>query len=196
VKKTSRAIFVIAFIWLLIALVVGGLRLLESVPRPINQFILFTLTASLLIAFFKSSSFHAWMLALPLRALILYHVVRFVGFYFLFLYRRGELPYAFAVPGGWGDIVIATTALPIAVWAGAKPGNPVPVLIWNILGLIDILFVIITAGRLGLSHPDSMAALTRLPLSLLQTFIVPLIIFSHVVIFHRLRQLQKSRSRV
>jgi hypothetical protein len=32
-----------------------------------------------------------------------------------------------------------------------------------------------------------MRALTELPLSLLPTFLVPVIIFTHIVIFHRLR---------
>ena len=41
---------------------------------------------------------------LDLRLLVLYHLTRFVGVWFLVLYSRGELPYAFAVPGGWGDI--------------------------------------------------------------------------------------------
>jgi hypothetical protein len=37
-----------------------------------------------------------------------------------------------------------------------------------------------------MADPASMAALLRLPLSLLPTFIVPLVIFTHIVIFHRL----------
>jgi hypothetical protein len=50
------------------------------------------------------------------------------------------------------------------------------------LGLIDILFVVITAARLGLKDPDSIQALTTLPLSLLPTYFVPLIIASHGMI--------------
>jgi hypothetical protein len=59
---------------------------------------------------------------------------------------------------------------------------------WNVIGLIDILMVVATAARLNLQNPGSMSALTELPLSLLPTFLVPLIIFSHVVIFTRVRQ--------
>src|SRR5689334_8022514 len=129
--KSSRIFITVALIWLLIAVMIGALRLLEPVPRVVNQVILLALTGGLLIAFFKWHSFREWMLAIPLRALILYHVVRLVGFYFLFLYRRGELPFAFAVPGGWGDIIIATTAIIVAAFMSAKSRHTYLVLAWN-----------------------------------------------------------------
>ncbi len=57
---------------------------------------------------------------------------------------------------------------------------------YALLGLADILFVVATAARLAAANPESMAALLRLPLSLLPTFLVPLIIASHVVLGVRL----------
>jgi hypothetical protein len=53
--------------------------------------------------------------------------------------------------------------------------------------LADILYVVGTAARLAFADPASMSALLRLPLALLPTFLVPLIIASHVFIFSRLR---------
>ncbi|MDB6018612.1 MAG: hypothetical protein JWR19_3101 [Pedosphaera sp.] len=188
--KTSGVVLMVAMVWFIGAVVAGYLRWLEPAPRVVNQIVLVGLTVTLLVAFWKVGSFREWVLSLPMRVMILFHVVRFVGFYFLILYRRGELPFAFAVPGGVGDILVATTAL---VVAGLLMNNPFAgrvVLAWNLLGAIDILLVVISAARFGLADPGSMVALTRLPLSLLPTFIVPLIIFSHAMIFYRL-----SRSR-
>ena len=54
------------------------------------------------------------------------------------------------------------------------------------LGLLDILFVVATAARLAGADPDSMSALLRLPLSLLVTFLVPIILADHVVVFWRI----------
>jgi len=60
------------------------------------------------------------------------------------------------------------------------------------LGLIDILMVIGTGLRIGLSDMSQMVALTAFPLSMLPLFIVPLIITTHVVIFLRLRTVKQT----
>ena len=147
-----------------------------------------------LIAIWRFPPLRAWIDTVDLRALVLYHTVRFVGIAFLILYAQGKLPYAFAVPGGWGDIVIAVLAIGVAMTS-----LPIKdrrqwwcVMIWNVLGLIDILMVIGTGLRIGLSDMSQMVALTAFPLSMLPLFIVPLIITTHVVIFLRLRTLKQT----
>jgi hypothetical protein len=47
--------------------------------------------------------------------------------------------------------------------------------------------VVFTAARLALADPASMRALLVFPLSVIPTFVVPVIIASHVVLFARLR---------
>ncbi len=49
----------------------------------------------------------------------------------------------------------------------------------------DILFVVMSALRFGLKDWESMHALREFPLCLLPTFLVPLIIASHVLIYFR-----------
>ena len=71
----------------------------------------------------------------------------------------------------------------------ARPGVGLrrgPVLAWNVFGLVDIVLVVATATRLGVADPGSMRALLELPLSLLPTFLVPIIIATHIIIFARL----------
>jgi hypothetical protein len=116
--------------------------------------------------------------------------VRFVGAWFLVLYRRGELPFAFAVPGGWGDIVAAAGAagLLLGAFPARTRGRRAALYTWNTLGLLDILFVVTTAARLFFSEAGQLAPLTRLPLSLLPTYFVPLIVLSHLRIFGWLRE--------
>jgi hypothetical protein len=174
------------WLWFAAAVVVGEQRTLARLPPPAVQGVIFGLTALLLLGYFRLAALRAWMDALDLRVLVRLHVVRFIGIYFLVLYRHGELPYAFAVPGGYGDIVVATLALPIAFFPFDPARRTRALTIWNVIGFTDILLVVVTAIRLNLADPSQLRALLHLPLSLLPTFLVPLIIATHVVIFVRL----------
>lgn len=173
--------------WLLIALVLGGSGRLTQLQPPVPQLVVLGLTVLLVVAGASLPGFRHWLAGLRLRQIVAFHILRFVGVYFLILYSRGELPYAFAVPGGWGDIAVATGALILVFFVPDLAAHRAALVAWNLLGLADILFVVFTATRLALADPASMAALLRLPLSLLPTFLVPLIIGSHIYLLRRLK---------
>lgn len=172
--------------WFLAALVVGRLELLARLPALAPQIILVVLTVLLLVACFAISAVRTWIDALDVRALVLPHVTRFVGVYFLLLYQRGVLPYEFAVPCGWGDIIVASLAVGVVFLPLGEKLRHHVCFIWNTVGLVDILFVVFTAARIGLTRPWQLGALRVLPLSVLPTFLVPLIIAMHVLIYVRL----------
>ncbi len=179
----ARLVF---WLWFGAAFFVGRQLLLQRLPPPAVPTILASLTVLLLYTYFRFTAVRRWVDGLPLRSLVLLHVTRFVGIYFLILYRRGELPYEFAVPGGIGDIIVASLALPLVFLPFDESTHLRYLRIWNVIGLIDIALVVMTAIRLNLATPWQMHALTHLPLSLLPTFLVPLIIATHIVIFVRL----------
>ena len=187
---TPPLIRVAFWAWLLTAVAAGRLHWLQRLPLPAVQGILFALTALLILAYRSIAPFRAWVDHLDLRSLVLLHVTRFVGIYFLVLYRRGELPYAFAVPGGIGDIIVAASAIVVVLLPFTESQRLRAITIWNIVGFIDILLVVFSAARIGLSGGYGLVPLTYLPLSLLPTFLVPLIIASHVAIFARLKREQ------
>lgn len=177
---TKRVLLIVA-VWLCLAVIVSASGLLAAGPARLPQAVLLALTTVLMIVSLRSLALRAWLYSIDIRAFPVFNLSRFAGAYFLVLYQRGELPYDFAVKGGWGDILVAT----LAMIALAVPKRAV-LLAWNTLGLIDILFVVDTAARLAFTEPGSMQALARLPLALLPTFLVPLIISSHVWLFLRL----------
>lgn len=177
----------VGLLWLLIALGLGASGRLASLRPPVPQLVLAGLTAALVLAGVAAPGFRVWLAGVNLRQIVVLHVSRFVGIYFLVLYGRGELPWAFAVPGGWGDIAVATGALALVLLVRDLASRRGLLLAWNVVGMLDILGVVATASRLALANPDSMRALLRLPLSLLPTFLVPLIIASHLLLFTRLR---------
>ena len=191
----SRLYLLSAVLWFGLAFAAGASGRLLLLRPPAPQLILAGLTAALIAAALLSTGFRAWLFSLRLRQIVALHLTRFVGAYFLVLYARGQLPYAFAVPGGWGDILVAASALILVLIVPRLEARPGWVAVWNLAGFADILFVVATATRLALADPDSMSALLRLPLSLLPTFLVPIIIASHVLLFWRLWQERAPRDR-
>src|SRR5687768_1974763 len=171
--------------WFLLALFVGETELLYVLPGPAAQITLIALTTGLLTAFWTSRSFRGWVNQLDLRILLGLHLVRFVGVYFLFLHKQGELPGRFALTAGWGDIIVAVGVLALLLVPPLRKSSKA-VFAWNTLGLADILLVVTTAAGIAFVDRESMSALTRLPLSFLPTMVVPLIITTHVVIMIRL----------
>mgnify|MGYP001555275314 FL=1 len=182
---TPLAIRIVFWTWLIAAVAAGRQGWLQAMPASAVPALVLGLTALLALAYRRLGAFRAWVDALDVRGLVLLHVTRFVGFYFLVLYDRGALPYAFAVPGGIGDIAVAALALAVCLFPWGEASRRRAISIWNIVGLIELLLTILTAARLGLAEPGSMHALTQLPLSLLPTFLVPLLLASHLVLYAR-----------
>jgi hypothetical protein len=176
-------------IWGASALAAGAAGFVATSPVP-PPLIAAGLVVAGLVAYAVSGRVKSWVRAVPLTALVAIHLVRFVGAWFIALYRQGELPFAFAVPGGWGDILAAATAAALLLSAipARTPLRRHVLLAWNAVALLDILFVVATAARLYFADPAQLGPLTRLPLSLLPTYFVPLIILSHLRIFGWLRE--------
>ena len=182
--NSKRVVTLVLLGWLCFAVGLGGW--FYNAIAPAVAATVWTLTALVLLACWKISPIRVWALNVDVRWLVLFHVTRlFAGAYFLVLCQRGELPCGFARPAGWGDIIVAVLALAV-VNATRTRFAKMLLLVWNMLGLIDIIFVVFSALRFGLKDWQSMHALRELPLSLLPTFLVPLIIASHVLIFVRL----------
>jgi hypothetical protein len=180
----SRVVMLVLFGWLSFA--VGLTGWFHSASAPVVAVTVWSLTALALLACWKIGPIKAWTLNVDLRCLVLLHLSRlFAGAYFLVLCQRGELPCVFATRAGWGDIFVAVLALAVVAATRTRFAKTL-LLLWNTIGLVDIIFVVFSALRFGLRDWQSMHALRELPLSLLPIFLVPLIITSHVLIFVRL----------
>lgn len=191
--RPQNKVLAAIIVWYALAIFAGGSGFTLRMVPPLPQIVLFGLVVLLLLLYWLSQSFRKWVLSVNIKLLVALHLTRFVGFYFLFLYSRGQLPYDFAVLGGWGDIIVATAALLVILLATlvGKSGWII-CLVWNLIGLVDILFVIATAVRLTIADPQSMSELLKLPLSLLPTFLVPILIFTHIIIFIRLYRARRA----
>ena len=198
------AVLVLLGAWFAFVLAVGAIGALNpgvGGPAALGLTVILPI-AALVWAYFALPSVRSAMSATPLPALIALHAIRLLGFMFLVLYADGRLPAPFAPSAGWGDIFIGATALPLA-WAAARLGarlRPL-VFLWNALGVADLV-VALTLGPLSapgplqvfLGPPDS-SPMTALPWLIIPGFLVPILFFIHVVIFHRLlAKTEASRS--
>jgi hypothetical protein len=139
---TPLAIRIVFWTWLIVAVAAGRLQWMQALPPIAMPAVILGLTALLALAYRKLASFRAWVDAIDLRGLVLLHVTRFAGFYFLLLYDRGELPYAFAVPGGLGDIAVAFLALRVSRFTLNENRRRHPHNGGKIVGLNDHILVI------------------------------------------------------
>jgi hypothetical protein len=174
-------------LWFCGAVALGASGVLVGVRPPMPQVLIAVLTIASISVVFSVPLFRSWADAVAVRPLVALHLTRVVGVYFLILARQCALSPRFAMPAGYGDIVVATLALGLILIG--PPGTEWRrglYLGWNSLGLVDILLVVGNAARIGMSDPGSMQPLLRLPLNLLPTFLVPVIITSHVILFRRL----------
>jgi hypothetical protein len=156
--------------------------------------------AALVSAFFAFGPIRAAMLAAPLPALVGVNAIRILpGWLFVLLYAAGKLPASFAPSAGWGDIFAGVAALPLA-WSILPFGRRVAPLVfaWSVIGIADLVNAI-ALGALSapgpfqiFAGPPTSAIMTTLPWLLVPGFLVPSLIFIHVVIVYRL--LAKSQT--
>jgi hypothetical protein len=168
-------------VWFELVLLIGASRALDPV-------------AGLLSAFFAVPSIRSAMLATPLPALVAVNAIRVLpGALFVALYGAGRLPSPFAPSAGWGDIIAGVAALPLA-WSIAARGSRMRALalVWNTIGIADLINAV-ALGALSspgplqvFVGPPTTVMMTTLPWLLVPGFIVPSLIFIHVVIYYRL----------
>lgn len=162
----------------------GGLRVPSPASlSPIGLNLLLALLV-LGVSLAASASLRALLSNQP--NLVRLHLWRLLGVTFLLLMFRGRLPALFALPAGTGDILIAVTA----PWIAANldmPGGRRRAIVWNWLGLADLLVAIGLGVTTNPGAPLTIATvptsevMTRFPMALVPAFLVPLAMTLHVV---------------
>jgi hypothetical protein len=181
--------------WFVLVLALGATGALGAAGRgaPSLGLTVVLPIAALALAYFALPSVRNAMAATPLPALIALHAIRLLGFSFIILYAEGRLPAPFAPSAGWGDVFMGATALPLA-WAVTRFGARIRplVLLWSAIGIGDLVTAV-TLGTLStpgplqvfVGPPDA-SAMTTLPWLIIPGFLVPILLFTHIVIVARL----------
>lgn len=178
--------------WFLLALFASALKVFENYSaRPQPWLGLAVLTPIVLFSLWYATSagFRQFALTLNPRTLTMVQAWRIGGFVFLVLHAHGILPGIFALPAGWGDIAIGATA-PLVAIKLAHSGRRKSFVLWQILGILDLVMAVSLGTLARLISPGGIAAgaMTVLPLSLIPTFAVPLLIIFHVICIAQARR--------
>jgi hypothetical protein len=151
-----------------------------------------------LIAYRVSPAVRDLALKADLRLITATHAWRFGGFTFLALNAYGVLPAYFAWPAGVGDMAIAATAPWMLAGLARDPafGASRRFVIWNLLGILDLLVAVSAGAAVPLLFPNaasatSMDAMARLPLVLIPGFFVPGFLILHLTALAQARVWKK-----
>jgi len=187
---TNRiAIGVAMALWFIAVL---GLGTSGNIGTPLLGALVLIPVVVLSIVGFGSSVRRGRLQSTPLPALIALNVFRILGVLFVLLYVAKRLPAPFAPIAGWGDIAAGAAALPIALWVARQPDTARrAVLVWNSFGLADLVTAITLGalsapgpGRVFFDNPGS-GLMTSVPWILIPCFLVPSLMFVHLVVFYR-----------
>jgi hypothetical protein len=150
-------------------------------PLPLGLAVL-TPIVLFLAWFISSAKFRQFALSLSPRVLTLLQSWRIAGFTFLALAAFRVLPGLLALPAGWGDILIGATA-PFVALALTAPGHRKTFIVWQLLGVADLVSAVSLGTLAGVLDPHGIAptAMTMLPMSLIPTFAVPLFLIFHII---------------
>lgn len=182
------------WLWLIAALVASHLGWLLRLPLAALPALMVALAVLVTLACLRFRPLQAWLDQLDVRALVALHATRFAAAYFFALEARGFLPPAFALPIAWAEIVLATAALGVVFVPLPARLRHHALVIWNFAGLFHLLIATASAIRLGLSDPASLRYFAVLPLSVQPTFLVPLLLATHVLLYRRLRAAEAADS--
>ncbi|MBI4010567.1 MAG: hypothetical protein HY361_05300 [Candidatus Aenigmarchaeota archaeon] len=152
-----------------------------------NILFTFLLIYGIIIIVFFSKTLQPVFDDLPQHWLIGIQTYRIAGYSFLTLYSMGLLPGEFALPSGYGDMIVGFTAPLVAyLFFLKKSYSKMLAIAWNIIGILDLV-VAVVIGILAypipfqvLSTEVSTELLALFPLVMIPAFAVPLAALLHL----------------
>lgn len=189
-QSAGLLVVAVVLLWFGGAVTLGFSGVLGALPGMILSGVIWALVLVALACVWHIGPVYAWVERLHLRAFVLPHMARILGVLFAMIYLPRLLPYDLAGSAAAAEVLVGVAALALSV-----SGLPIrrewqwrAVVVWNVSGLAGLVTIIGVAVHTVLVHPGSVAALGRFPGCLLPTFLLPLLIASHVLLFDRLRK--------
>jgi hypothetical protein len=191
---------IVLFGWLILALFLAWQGIFRSALNQQVPYIAFAIGIPILVgAFFvrESKQVREIIEAVPQSQLVAFQFYRVLGVTFLVLYAAGQLPGIFALPAGWGDLLVGITALMVGART-ARSENDQLVTLWNWLGISDLVIALATGflsapGRFQIFSLEAPNVLIgSFPLVMIPIFAVPLSIVLHLASLSKIWAVQRT----
>ncbi len=197
-KKTISILsFLMLFGWLSLSFILSSLDAYHVSPEIISigvplGFILPIIIGRHLMN--NSITFQKILDKTPNEWLILIQIYRVVGVVFLFLLAQGLLPSLFAIPSGFGDIIVGFSAPIVAFfYIKKKSFSGQLAKLWNYAGILDLAVAIGIGVLLAIPKPFSIIStvptteiMTIYPMVLVPVFAVPMGMLLHMASLKKL----------
>ncbi len=201
--RNSRTVLLVLSGWLVLQALAGLSGFYRSTSAMPPRFVLMVLPPLLVTAgFFVTARGRRFINGLNLQTLTYLHTVRIpveIVLYWLSVHR--QVPELMTFEGRNFDILAGLTA-PFIAWFGfTRPKlAPVTLLIWNFLCLGLLLNIVINAilsaptpfQQFAFDQPN--VAVSHFPFVWLPAFVVPVVLFAHLVAIKRLMVRQKKEN--
>lgn len=205
IAARTQALYVVLvlIVWFGLSLALARIEFFQATEGgPFPPMIAFGITVPILLgAIFitKSQIFGRFLAAVPPHWLIGVQVYRSLGVIFLIAHAEGILPGVFAIPAGYGDIIVGVTAILAATLvAYGSSLRRFAIRAWNSLGIADLVLAVSlgffsSPGPLQLLSLDQPNVLiSSYPMVLVPVFAVPLSILLHIASLTKLARETKG----
>jgi hypothetical protein len=191
----------VLFGWLALALILAGKGIFRSALSQQVPYIALAIGIPILVGalFVRGSKPVREIIAsIPQSQLVAFQFYRVIGITFLVLHAGGQLPGIFALPAGYGDLLVGLSALLIGT---RYASDDQLVTLWNWFGISDLVVALATGflsspsrfQMFSLDAPDFLIG--SFPLVMIPIFAVPLSIVLHIASFTKMSPALRSATK-
>jgi hypothetical protein len=184
-RRGTRVLLNVLAIWGLAVAVAAQAGVYRAIyPLLIAPLIALGIVAPVIV-YAMSKGFRAYIEAIGLRPLTVFHIWRIAAALLFFWYGAHDLlPQVFVQIAGWGDLIAGLLALGVTL----LPESRTRYLVFEIFGFADFVAAVGTGLTLFLLHDPRMAGIQTLPLALIPLYGVGISGASHIMAFDLLRR--------
>lgn len=196
-KKSIEKTLIVArffFVYVVYVSVMGISGMYNKVFFPPMVLLLttFPLAFFLFLYVIKTKMYQTFLENVKLEKLVVVHIFRLVGGFFIILALYDALPKWFAFIAGTGDVLTAITSIWVANQIKNKKTNYKKITwFWNTFGLVDIIFTAVSANVItkisiekGIMGVDTLA---QFPFWFIPALAPPIIVFLHYTTYKKLK---------